>query len=117
MKLVEETLDTVVVERPKPTPRAPQHLCADKGYDFPITRKQVSDRGYVPNIKARGDERADKIRGKRHPARRWVVERAHGWLNRFRRILVRWEKKACNYAAMLALACSTIILRMAGVLG
>lgn len=117
MKLVAETLDNVVGDRPKPTRNAPQHLCADKGYDYRATRAEISDRGYLPNIKSRGDERADKIRGKRHPARRWVVERAHSWFNRFRRLYVRWEKKACNYEAMLGLACSTIVLRMAGVLG
>ena len=117
MRLVGETLDNVVVERPKPTARNPQHLCADKGYDYPVTREQIRARGYLAHIKSRGDESADKIRGKRHPARRWVVERAHSWFNRFRRLYIRWEKKACNYEAMLGLACSTIVLRMAGVLG
>ena len=116
MKLVAETLDNVVVERPKPTRNAPQHLCADKGYDYPITRQEARDRGYLPNIKTRGEERSDKIRRNRR-ARRWVVERCHSWLNRFRRLCVRWEKKACNYDAMLAFACSAIVIRMAGILG
>lgn len=30
-------------------------------------------------------------------ARRWVVERSHSWMNRYRRLLVRWEKKVANY--------------------
>jgi transposase len=50
-------------------------------------------------------------------ARRWVVERTHSWLNRFRRILVRWEKKAENYIALLHFACALIALRAAGLFG
>jgi transposase len=46
-------------------------------------------------------------------ARRWVVERTHSWLNRFRRILVRWEKCADTYLAMLHLACGLITWRAA----
>ena len=50
-------------------------------------------------------------------ARRWVVERTHSWMNRFRRILIRWEKKTANYEAMLHLACAFITFRAARVLG
>ncbi len=56
-----------------------------------------------------------KRRGRK--ARRWVVERTHSWLNRFRRLLVRWEKQASNYAAMLHLACATIGAAQAGLFG
>ena len=42
-------------------------------------------------------------------ARRWVVERTHSWLNRSRRLLVRWEKKAENYLAFIRLACAQLI--------
>ncbi|HLZ69734.1 MAG TPA: transposase, partial [Dehalococcoidia bacterium] len=48
-------------------------------------------------------------------ARRWPVERTHSWMNRFRRILVRWEKKAENYTAMLHLACAFTAFKQAGV--
>jgi putative transposase len=47
-------------------------------------------------------------------ARRWVVERTHSWLNRFRRLLVRWEKRADTYLAMLHLACALFTWRAAG---
>jgi putative transposase len=47
-------------------------------------------------------------------ARRWVVERAHSWMNRFRRILVRWEKKTVTYVAMLHFAFGIIAWRAAG---
>ena len=50
-------------------------------------------------------------------ARRWVVERTHGWLNRFRRILVRWDKSPENYIAFLHFACALIAFRAAGLLG
>ena len=49
--------------------------------------------------------------------RRWVVERTHSWMNRFRRILTRWEKKAANYLALLHFACAWITYRAAGLLG
>ena len=50
-------------------------------------------------------------------ARRWVVERTHSWMNRFRRILIRWEKKPENYIAMLHFACALIAFRAAGLFG
>ena len=50
-------------------------------------------------------------------ARRWVVERTHSWMNRFRRILIRWEKKVENYFGMLHLVCAFITYRCSGLLG
>jgi putative transposase len=44
-------------------------------------------------------------------ARRWVVERTHSWMNRFRRILIRWEKRADTYIAMLHLSFALITWR------
>jgi transposase len=69
-----------------------QNICMDKGYDFSDIRKLVKEYGYTVHIKSRGEEniRID-IPGFR--ARRWVVERTHSWLNRFRRLLIRREKK------------------------
>ena len=46
-------------------------------------------------------------------AKRWVVERAHSWLSRFRRLLVRWEKREDTYLAMLHFACGAITWRFA----
>ncbi len=67
------------------------------------------------HLRARGEEARACRRG--HQARRWVVERAHSWLNRFRRLPVRWEKKAVNYEAMLHLACAPIVAGQAGLFG
>lgn len=50
-------------------------------------------------------------------ARRWVVERAHSWMNRFRRLLARWDKKPENYLALLHFASGFIAFRAAGLFG
>lgn len=106
MTQVEAVLDS----RPVVSFEAEQHLSADKGYDFDVVRSALSASGYVTHILSRGQERvALKLPGYR--ARRWVVEAAHSWLNRFRRLLVRWEKKAANYGALLHLACAVIVWR------
>jgi transposase len=114
--LVEPTLASIPIERPYPTLSNPQHLCLDKGYDYTDTRELVVLWHYIAHIKARGEEVMLK-RTKRFKARRWVVERTHSWFNRFRRILIRWEKKPQNYLAMLHLACAYLAYRAAGVLG
>jgi putative transposase len=115
-KLFHATLDSIPVRRPRPTARRRQHLCADKGYDADILRREAGRRRYTPHIKSRGEEQTEKRkRGRR--ARRWVVERIASWLNRFRRLLVRWEKKAINYLAMLHLAFAYITWKQTRVLG
>jgi len=104
------------VRRPRPRPGARQHLCADKGYDYPATRAAGTARGYIVHIPHRGAPPAPR-RSPRKRARRWVVEACHSWLNRFRKILVRFEKKVANYDGLLAFACAIICWRRAGVLG
>lgn len=117
MKLTEATLEAIVIERPQPTPEKPQHLCLDKGYDYPEVRELVNRWGYTAHIRNRGEEATAKERVPGYRARRWVVERTHSWLNRFRRLLIRWEKKVDNYLAMLHFACAWITFRAAGVFG
>ena len=113
--LLAETLGHLVVRRPRPTSARPQGLCLDKGYDYPSTRAVARRLRLTLHLRTRGEEVRAKRRGRK--ARRWVVERTHSWLNRFRRLLVRWEKKASNYEAMLHLACATIVAGQAGVFG
>ena len=67
--------------------------------------------GYVAHIRGRGEEKREYERNPQRKARRWVVEACHSWLNRFRKLLVRYEKKACNYLALLHLACAVIVWR------
>jgi putative transposase len=106
-KLFRATLDSVPIHRPRPRPRRPQHLCCDKGFDAEVIRREARRRHFIPHIKSRGEEKLDKrLHG--HRARRWVVERIASWMNRFRRILVRWEKKAVNYEAFLHLVMAYI---------
>lgn len=120
MRLVEATLESTPVERPEPTKKKPQHLCADKGYDYPSVRALVAAWGYTAHIpvkKAKGSQPVKRAKIPGHRARRWVVERTHSWMNRFRRLLIRWDKKVPNYKAFLHLACTWITYRAAGVLG
>lgn len=111
-KLLKATVEAVVVRRPKPTRNRPQHMCLDKGYDYPVVDDYLEDKKYVAHISRIGTTPRKKRRGER--ARRWVVERTHSWINRSRRLLVRWEKKVENYEAFLALACALIIFAKLG---
>ena len=117
MKLVRPTLDSVVIARPEPTLEQPQGMCLDKGYDFDEVRRTLEEFGFTAHIRSRGEEAKAIKREAGFRARRWVVERTHGWLNRFRRILVRWDKSPENYIAFLHFACALITLRAAGLLG
>jgi transposase len=115
-KLVEETLRSVPLRRPRPTRRRKQHLCADKGYDSKAVRRAASRRRYVTHIPRKGEDPA-RLHRRKGKARRWVVERTHSWTNRARRLLIRWEKKAVNYLGFLHLQFALTTLRTAGVLG
>jgi putative transposase len=114
MKLVEPTLQAQVVDRPEPTKEHPQHLCLDAGYDYDAVRDVLDAWGYTAHIRSRDEEKTEKARIPGYRARRWVVERTPSWLNRFRRILIRWEKKVENYLAMLHFACAWITKNLAG---
>lgn len=93
MKLVRETLETLQVKRPEPTPGQLQGLCLDKGYDFDEVREIAQEFGFTAHIRTRGEEAQAIKREAGFKARRWVVERTHSWMDRFRRILIRWEKQ------------------------
>ena len=114
MKMVESTVKSVPVKRPRVTKRKPQNLCLDKGYDYNEVRDLAKEFGYTARIRARGEEAQAIKHEAGFRARRWVVERTHSWLNRFRRILISWEKKAKNYLSLLHLACALITFRSTG---
>ena len=109
--LLELPLDAIVVERPEPSEDAPQNLCLDKGYDNPLGHKAVSDYHYTGHIRRIGEEKFDSTGEKKHPARRWVVERTFSWLASCRAILVRYDRKTSNYLALLKMACSLLWFR------
>ena len=95
-----------------------EELCLDKGYDSTAIRELVEKAyGYISHIRSRGEEKRALKQTSREKPRRWVVERTHGWLNRFRAILVRWEKRVENHIAVLHLACAYFTLRRLMVFG
>lgn len=111
VKLLEPTLDQTVAARPPPENPPRENLCLDAGYAGAPARKAVEARHYVPHVRPRGEEIAEKRRKPGVRARRWVVERTHSWLNRYRKLLVRFEKTALSFEGLLQLACSLIVFR------
>jgi transposase len=116
-KMVRETITSIPIERPRPTAQEPQGMCLDKGYDYEEVRGLLREFHFTGHIRARGEEARAITAHAGFIARRWVVERTHSWMNRFRGLLVRWSKKSQNYLAMLHLALGVITLRAAGLLG
>ena len=80
-------------------------------------RRLVDCWGYAAHIKSMGEEGRAWKRIPGYRAGRRLVERTHLWLNRLRRLLIRWETKADNYAGMLYPACARMTFRAAAVLG
>src|SRR5262249_60740992 len=101
---VERTLESMTIERRQNTAEQPQGLCLDKGYDYEDTRQLGQEFGFTAHVRSRGEEAKALAREAGYRARRWVVERTHSWMNRFRRILIRWEKEAENYLGLLHFA-------------
>jgi putative transposase len=121
-KLLVATLDALVVARPaqgeeqeaaSSSSSSEQHLCLDAAYDSDEVRQEIEARSYEPHISpADKNKRSERKEARKHlggRARRWVVERTHSWLNRSRRLLVRWEKKTENYLGFVHLACAQLI--------
>ncbi|MEX0445634.1 IS5 family transposase [Xenorhabdus sp. SGI246] len=104
IKLVADTLDALQTGRPGYR----LHLCLDKGYEAAWLETYLKSRHYELHIQSRKEE-ITAIKTTDFKAHRWVVERTHSWMNRFRRVLIRWEKKAENYEAMLHFACAMIV--------
>ena len=108
--MVAKTLDSVPLRWGRGV-RRPEHLCLDKGYDYRDVDDQVRARRITPHIRRRGESPLlGCVRGK---PRRWVVERTNSWHNRFRGLLIRWERKGCNYLALLLLGSALIALQQA----
>ncbi len=87
-----------MIARPDATAE-PQAICLDKGYDYPEVYELIDEYGLTPHIRSRREEKQALEREASFRARRWVVERTHSWLNRFR--------------ALLQLACGLITWRLA----
>lgn len=127
-KLARETLESIPV--PRPEPPAPegdgtgreQHLCLDGDYFRTEIYELLEEWGYTAHIRPVGSGRSQELTEAEQEqagikARRWVVERTHSWLNRFRALLIRWNKKPKNYLALLHFAFALIAFRAAFRLG
>lgn len=104
-KVLEELVDAVEpVKGTRGRPRKrPEKLHADKGYDYPRCRKSLRERGIASRIARRGIEKSCRLG--RH---RWVVERTLAWLSCYRRLCVRYERRADIHEAFLELGCALI---------
>lgn len=110
VKLLGPTLDAGVMHRPAPDEKNPQNLCLDAAYTGDLALAEVLMHDYNPHIRSRGEEIVAK-RKRRGKPRRWVVERCLSWLNRFRKLLVSFEKTEESYIALLSLAAALICWR------
>jgi transposase len=108
---VEAVLDAIVVKRPSPKQRRSKHLCADAGYRGKGAMTVILAHGYIAHVVSRKSEAEQKKRDPTKKARRWVVEACHGWFNRFRKLLVRYEKLEHTFLALNHLAAAIIALR------
>ena len=99
VELLADTLDSVIVARPERSNEVPQNLCLDAGYTG--HQDEGGSRGYIVHIRPSGEEKKELESDPHFRARRWVVEVLHPFLDRFRKLLVRFEKKAANYLALI----------------
>jgi putative transposase len=107
-KLLEETIESA-----KHNVKQPEHkkMHLDGIYDDKEVRTILFNNGYTPRIQPNNRRsKQKKIYPYKHEGPiRWVVERSHSWINRFRRIIIRWEKRLDNYVGMLQFAFSISI--------
>ena len=92
------------------------NLCADKGYTGEPPDETIRRYGYIPHVMQRNQEAKAIKEISGFKARRWVVEVTHSWYNRFRKLLVRYEKYEYTYEALLHLASAIICWRNVGVI-
>lgn len=108
---LEAVLDAIEVQRPTPRQRRHKHLCADNGYRGAPALLTIEWHDYIPHVQGRGQEACALRRNPRKRARRWVVEVAHSWFNRFRKLLVRYEKREDSFLGLNYLAAAIIAFR------
>ncbi|MBA3242692.1 MAG: IS5 family transposase [Acidobacteria bacterium] len=117
VKLLERTLDAVKVKRRRGArrrPHKPQRLIADRGYDSNPARALLVSRDIEPIIPKRENNRVathQDGRKLRRYRRRWIIERTNSWLQNFRRLVVRYERKVKNFEALVHMACALVALK------
>jgi IS5 family transposase len=110
-KRLDAVLSAVVIKRPPPPQRRSKHLCADAGYRSAENLRIIEDHGYIAHVVDRRHEADAKRHDPTKKARRWVVEVCHSWFNRFRKLLVRYEKLERSFVALNHLAAAIIAFR------
>jgi putative transposase len=105
---LEAVLDNRIILPPE---EIEQNLCADKGYAGNPAILIMEAHAYVPHVRKRGEEIEAKRTIPEYRPRQWIVELVHSWLNRFRKLLVRYEKQAASCGALTHLACAIICWR------
>jgi len=113
---VEVVLDSMAIDRPVPSIEAPQKLYADKAYVGKYAHQSMVERHYIPRVIPKGMEVEAKKTIPGYRSRRWVVEACNSWFNRFRKLLVRYEKTLASYIALNQLAAAIICWRKIGVI-
>jgi transposase len=83
--------------------KRPDKLHADKAYDIPRCRRFLRQRGIRIRIARKEIESSQRLG--RH---RWVIERTLAWLNQFRRLTIRYERRQDIHEAFLSLGCALI---------
>ncbi len=107
-RMLEASIDAIPAlrqphrRRGRPRQR-PLKLHADKGYDYPRCRQSLRRRGIIPRIARRGIDSSERL-----GRFRWVVERTLSWLNRFRRLKVRYERRGDIHQAFLSFGCALL---------
>jgi transposase len=91
------------VGRPR---RRPERITADRAYDHKPQRRQLRERGIAAEIARRKTEHGTGI-----GRYRWVVERTFAWLHQFKRLLVRYDRRADIHEAFLAIGCCLVCYR------
>jgi putative transposase len=104
-------LEAIVVIRRQPPLRRSKHLCADAGYRSRAGLETIKAHGYIPHVVDRRQEAECKRRDPKKKAQPWVVEVCHSWFDRFRRLLVRYEKLERSFVALNHLAAAIIAFR------
>jgi putative transposase len=122
-KLVEQTLEALVVKRPEVAPSTDAEttvkfgLCLDKGYDDAEVYELLAEQGYEAHIRPWDEDALLLQKDPEKKPRRWVVERTHSWMNRFRALLIRWQKGEDSFLGLVQLACAIITFKQAGLFG
>jgi putative transposase len=108
---LEAVLDGIKIKRRAPTKRRSKHLCADAAYTGEKAREIIEKNDYIAHVKGRSKEAKELKKDPSKRARRWVVEVAHSWFNRFRKLLVRYEKLNRSFVALNHLAAAVMAFR------